>query len=77
MAYDPVFEAQEDIQIVNECIDRLNKRSRVSMSLCAAALHEARRQMIARDSEYQEAAWRVMLGELKKKPKHRLDYQYR
>jgi hypothetical protein len=74
MAYDPIVEAQEDLQIISECLDRISDRSRVPMHLCAAALAEARREMITCDPHYQEAAWRVMSGELKKYPTDDAEY---
>lgn len=45
--YDPVFEAQEDLQIINEALDRMNERHRVPLLLCAGALYEERRKLIA------------------------------
>jgi hypothetical protein len=66
--YDPVFRAQEDLQIINEAIDRMNERSRVSMTICAGILYAERRKLIVSDPIYQEAAWRLAAGELKSDP---------
>lgn len=54
--------AYEDLQIVRECLDRLNERSRVPASIMAAALHTAMQKEINEDAAFFEAAGLLFAG---------------
>lgn len=56
--------AQEELQIIEEFILRLNELSRINPSMLAGIVFEYKANLIKSDTAYQEAAWRWSANDL-------------
>lgn len=56
--------AQDVVQVVNECLERLSDFSQIQPSIMAGDLHKSFAEIVATETSYQEAVWRVYIHQL-------------
>lgn len=61
-----VIYAQEDLQIIEEFLERLSEVSRVNMSILAGMVAQERSRLLRSDAAYREALWRITANDLLK-----------